>query len=151
MHTCLSKGCDKKHHTLLHGYFTDGKEAHLDGKQGGTRDGGTTPDPAQVKNKDAKAEKDDFVGMVRSRKKETFLQIVLIVLHSDLAPDIETYALLDDGSQSTEKISRSSFTSGETGGIECFDCHCESSISHPNEIYHIESALEGPEFLFGYR
>ena len=39
--------------------------------------------------------------MVRSRKKETFLQIVPVVLHSELGEDVETYALLDDGSQST--------------------------------------------------
>ena len=90
--------------------------------------------------------------MVRARKKETILQIVS-ACHTSFGSGSRHWhmdsSMTVHKSPCCEKISRSSFTWGETWGIECFDCHWESPTSHPNDI-HIESALEGPEFLFGY-
>ena len=96
--TCFITGCEKKHHTLLHEYFISSKDG-----QGG--DSSTSPAAAKVvddeKKGDDKAENDALVGMIGARKKETFLQIVPVTLRSELGQDIDTYALLDDGSQRT--------------------------------------------------
>ena len=75
--TCFISGCSDKHHTSLHEHFT-------------TQEKGT------------KEEKSSYNAMVRSAKKDIFLQVVPVVLHGSTdTQTVTTYALLDDGSEST--------------------------------------------------
>ena len=79
INTCFITGCEKKHHTLLHEYFISSKDG-----QGGNSS--TSPAAAKAvddeKKGDDKAKNDALVGMIRARKKETFLQIVPVTLSS---------------------------------------------------------------------
>ncbi len=91
-----------KHHTLLHEHFV--------GAAGDAGDGNNAPPPPPPPADDgppgaaeapaAGAPPAALCGLVRSFKKDTFLQVVPVILQSKEA-EILTYALLDDGSQKT--------------------------------------------------
>ena len=119
--TCFIADCGKKHHTLLHGHFVG---AINDVPNGGNPLGDGNPPPrlpavggggnpppagqpviaaaaAAVDGGGAPPGQGGLCGLVRSSKKDTFLQVVPVLLQSPNAEDILTYALLDDGSQRT--------------------------------------------------
>ena len=92
--TCNTSDCDKKHHTSLHDHFISVK------KEEGKDDAADLP--ATVDSDASNGVKETHhSGHVRSKKKDTYLMIVPVVLRSPIGEDIFTYALLDDGSESS--------------------------------------------------
>ena len=77
--TCFKSDCNERHHTTLHDYFIER------GRMAMAKKGTNT--------------KEQFNGLT-STIKDVFLQIVPVTLHAN-NKSIETYALLDNGSQST--------------------------------------------------
>ena len=87
--TCYASGCKKKHHTSLHDHYTNPSKNDSDGTK---RD---------VKSSDGKDGKDGFNGLMLETIRDVFLQVVPVNLCSEDGKSVQTYALLDTGSQLT--------------------------------------------------
>ena len=88
---CLAKGCKKRHHTVLHEYFSASKYNENQSSKG------DEPDDKEIDVSDKST--GEFNGMVRGTS-EVYLQVVPVVLHANNRK-YRTYALLDSGSQFT--------------------------------------------------
>ena len=91
--SCLTPGCDDKHHTSLHGYFTEGGRSPKVNNEKGD-----SSQSKETKKADGKKVVNGRTGLSR---KNVYLMIVRIKLFCKNGTTIETYALLDDCSEST--------------------------------------------------
>ena len=118
--TCFTKGCKKKHHTSLHDHFAEKGETNNSEKDGQNvaNDSQEKDDEKQEKKKKKKKKgKDAFSGHASASQdrtttddedassddgeEEVILQIVPIRLYGRRKKYVDTYGLLDIGSQVT--------------------------------------------------
>ena len=90
--TCFKNDCTAKHHTTLHNYFAS---KHNDKNK-------SKEDPSK-KNSENKKEDEEksFTGMTKQSSKGVFMQIVPVKVKASNGKIATTYALLDNGSEST--------------------------------------------------
>ena len=77
--TCFEKGCSEKHHTSLHQYFLD--------------------EAKEASNKSVEEKSHNYC--TGASGKTVILQIVPVSLHGEGGKSLDTYAILDNCSQST--------------------------------------------------
>ena len=86
--TCFATGCSQKHHTSLHGYY-------VQGEGDSTAKDGKDAEPAKEDAGNHKEDTDPKVcGMMQSRPKTVYMQVVPVKLHSDRT-SLVTYGILD--------------------------------------------------------
>ena len=118
---CFASDCGRRHHTSLHDFYADmvrakkeeekrrkdtgnDSNAKKDGdKKDGDKKGGDKKVDAKKDQADAGGDDGDekLTGMTTVANKEIILQIVPVTLHSPDGKMVDTYALLDGGSQVT--------------------------------------------------
>ena len=89
--SCLTPGCDDKHHTSLHGYFTEGGRSPKVNNEKGD-----SSQSKETKKADGKKVVNGRTGLSR---KNVYLMIVRIKLFCKNGTTFQTYALLDDCSE----------------------------------------------------
>ena len=97
--TCLKYDCRKKHHTSLHAYFTGRGESRKPGNRRQRQKAVTKFEEDEVV---ATMIPTDFSAVSLTHQlKDTFLQIVPLILHGNEGTSLKTFGLLDECSMST--------------------------------------------------
>ena len=96
--------CSEKHHTALHGYYTEKKGGDDQTKDSSKKGGGdgTKVDGKSKGSIDKPNDSAHMMTVTESReRREVFLPIVPLRIHGKNGNHVDTHALLDDCSQST--------------------------------------------------
>ena len=98
--TCFQKGCNERHHTTLHDYFIEGKQTKNERDDKQNNQGNSRQQ--RGKNSEQKQTKDDMKTCATgSSYHPEYLQILEVKIKSGNGNMAPTYALLDNGSQSS--------------------------------------------------
>ena len=98
--TCFQRGCNERHHTTLHDYFMERKQTRNERDDKQNNQGNSRQQ--RGKDSEQKQTKDDMKTCATgSSYHPVYLQILEVKIKSGNGNMIPTYALLDNGSQSS--------------------------------------------------